>query len=101
MKKSTKYELVFLVTALSCAGLYGIVASWERWFPEFQVGMCVEHKRSGRLYQLIEDHYGRSTDTGVPARVLVTGLALPGEHEVGSVERISIYDDHLRPHPCP
>lgn len=101
MKKSTKYELVFVATALSCTGLYLTYTSWESWFPDFQVGMCLEHRRSGRQFRLVEDTHSTVLDTGVPARVVREGIAPPGSVIRGGIERISVDDPKLRIIGCP
>lgn len=101
MKKSRQIELIFILTCLFAVLGHFAYDNWDRWFPEFSVGTCVQNLKTRRVYVLVEDKYSGVLDSGVPALIIETGLAMPGEHAEGSTERISVYDESLRRVPCP
>ena len=101
MKKSRKIELIAAAFCVSGMAIYAVYDHWEGWFPVYEIGTCLEHRRSGRQYRLIQDKYPSPLDVGVPARILTTGVALPGTFTTGTVERIQIDDPHLKVVVCP
>ena len=101
MKKSRQIELIFIAVLVSGFAGHMIYDHWDRWFPVFAEGRCLREQRSGRLYHLVKDEYTSALNRGVPVRVLETGVALPGEHAVGSLERISVDNPKLRLVDCP
>ena len=79
---------------------YFLYLMWPSFFPKYAIDSCVLDAQVRRIHKIkgFDDRYKGS---GVPTIIVVSGMATPGTHEVGSKGSISIDDPHISPVACP
>ena len=95
-------KIIIAVVALPILGFvaYYFYLMWPAMFPKFEKDSCVIDTKVNRIHK-ITGFDDRMKGSGVPTVVLVSGIAVPGTHEVGTVESIRIDDPEIQSVKCP
>lgn len=100
MRKILKIIAILLSLPVLAFLAYYIYLVLPSFLPTYPVDSCVIDTQVQRIHK-ITGYDDRLKGSGVPTIILVTGMATPGNHEVGSKGNISLDHPHIKQVDCP